>query len=511
MPPVVTLGTPLAEALSNVVQPKLVEMGWSADGGEDSALTEYVILMLVNGKTQEQIAYELSNDLLNLGEGDTQALDFSRWLFEQVEILDKQINGASSTSEQPPSTQAIPSFNDQGNAPSQQNQQDAEMGEASGQGDSVPTGPRAMRNGRQGGRGRLLGQINKNMERSGDSMLHRVRAQPGLGRINSHARDFHKGPRGPHGRMGQGRQMGGMGHGMQGGQMQGSPAGNIMQMSPENQMQLMALLEEQARMMAQLMPGFMPPAVNPNFQQGAQGQQGKSLFERVEQPQRNKGGDFAARAAQNGISVKKPDEQTAPDGEMDTTADQTQKDGEKGEVNTDTVCRYNLRCTKKDCPYAHQSPAAPEGILVDVTDTCPFGPACKNKKCTGRHPSPALKQAHQAEEVCRFFPHCANPHCPFKHPSMPLCRNGADCNVPGCKFTHLTTPCKFHPCLNRNCPYKHKEGQKGNFADKVWVADDKKEKTHVSERKFVADENAEEELIKPGAAPEGSQGQELIT
>lgn len=407
------------------------------------------------------------------------------------------------------------------------------MGEASGPGDSVyvspspstscksptnhdwtrPTGPRAMRNGRQGGRGgRLLGQINKNMERGGDSMLHRVRGQHGSGRINSHARDFHKGPRGPHARMGQGRQMGGMGHGMQGGQMHGSPAGNIMQMSPENQMQLMALLEEQARMMAQLMPGFMHPAVNPNFQQGAHGQQGKSLFERVEpRPQRNKGGDFATRAAQNGISVKKPDEQTAPDGEMDTTADQTSKDGEKGEVNPDTVCRYNLRCTRKDCPYAHQSPAAPEGILVDVTDHCPFGPACKNKKCTGRHPSPALKQAHQAEELCRFFPHCANPHCPFKHPSMPLCRNGADCSVPGCKFTHLTTPCKFHPCLNRTCPYKHTEGQKGNFADKVWVADDKKEKTHVSERKFVADENAEEELIKPSVAPEGSQGQELIT
>ncbi|KAL1966299.1 hypothetical protein VTN77DRAFT_4652 [Rasamsonia byssochlamydoides] len=515
MPPTVTLGTPLAEALSNVVQPKLVEMGWSADGGEDSALTEYVILMLVNGKTQEQIAEELSNDLLNLGEGDTQALDFSRWLFEQVEILDKQINGAAQASDQTTSAQAIPSFNDQGNAQSQHHQsghQDTEMGDASGQGDSVPTGPRAMRNGRQGGRGRLLGQINKNMERGGDSMLHRVRGQPGSGRINSHARDFHKGPRGQYGagRMGQGRQMG---PGMQGGQMHGSPAGNIMQMSPQNQMQLMALLEEQARMMAQLMPGFMPPAVNPNFQQGNQGQQGRSLFERVErQPQRQKGGDFATRAAQNGISVKSPHDQTAPDGDMDTTADQTSKEGEQGEVNTDTVCRYNLRCTKKDCPFAHQSPAAPDGILVDVTDHCPFGVACKNKKCTGRHPSPALKLAHQAEEVCRFFPQCANPHCPFKHPSMPLCRNGADCNVPGCKFTHLTTPCKYRPCLNRNCPYKHTEGQKGSFADNVWVADgaDKKEKTHVSERKFVADENAEEELIKPGQAPEGTS-QELVT
>lgn len=89
----VAVGTPLAEALGNVIQPKLVEMGWSSDGGDDSALTEYVILMLVNGKTQEQIAGELSNDLLGLGEGDTQALDFSRWLFEQVEVLNQHLNG----------------------------------------------------------------------------------------------------------------------------------------------------------------------------------------------------------------------------------------------------------------------------------------------------------------------------------------------------------------------------------------------------------------------------------
>jgi hypothetical protein len=528
----VTLGTPLADALSNVVQPKLVEMGWSADGGEDSALTEYVILMLVNGKSQQQIADELSNDLLNLGEGDTQALDFSRWLFEQVDELDRQINRPAEAVDQTTSSQAIPSFNDQESVQTQhpsstQAHQDSEMGEVSAQDDSVyvspscfasfrprtngsaprPTGPRAMRNGRQGGRGRLLGQINKTLDRSSDSMLHRVRGQPGSGRINSHGRDFNKGPRNQHGgRMGQGRQMGGMGPGMQGGQMHGSPPNNLMNLSPQNQMQLMAMLEEQARMMAQLMPGFISPAVNPNFQQGAQNQQGKSLFERVErQPQRQKGGDFAARAAQNGISMRSPRHQA--DGDMDTTADHSSKEHEHGEVNPDTVCRFNLRCTKKDCPFAHQSPAAPEGVLVDVADHCPFGAACKNKKCTGRHPSPALKVSHQAEEICRFFPNCANPHCSFKHPSMPLCRNGADCTAPGCKFTHLTTPCKFRPCLNRSCPYKHSEGQKGNFGDKVWVAEGS-EKPHVSERKFI-DENAEEELIKPGATSE--QSQELIT
>lgn len=87
----VALGTPLAEALSNVVQPKLSEIGWSTDG-DDSALSEYIILMLVNGKTQEQIASELSNDLLSLAPDDTGAIEFASWLFQQVQIQRQQLN-----------------------------------------------------------------------------------------------------------------------------------------------------------------------------------------------------------------------------------------------------------------------------------------------------------------------------------------------------------------------------------------------------------------------------------
>ncbi|KAI5281544.1 hypothetical protein KEM52_003890 [Ascosphaera acerosa] len=79
--------TPLAQALTEAVQPKLVEVGWSTGGGDEAALAEYVVLMLVNGKTQEQIAAELANDLLGLGPDDTEAVEFARWLFEQVDVL----------------------------------------------------------------------------------------------------------------------------------------------------------------------------------------------------------------------------------------------------------------------------------------------------------------------------------------------------------------------------------------------------------------------------------------
>ena len=109
----VALNTPLADALGNVVQPKLSEVGWSTGGLDDSALGEYIILMLVNGKTQEQIAAELSNDLLNLGPDDTGATDFAKWLFEQVELLDKQLNRAPIPQvPEEQQGQAIPSYQD---------------------------------------------------------------------------------------------------------------------------------------------------------------------------------------------------------------------------------------------------------------------------------------------------------------------------------------------------------------------------------------------------------------
>jgi nuclear polyadenylated RNA-binding protein NAB2 len=134
----VTLNTPLADALSDVVQPKLSEIGWNTGGLDDSALGEYIILMLVNGKSQEQIAAELSNDLLNLEPDNSGAIEFSRWLFEQVEVLNTQLNG-STTSQmmQAPQTQTLASHPQLGRSSQQDTKQsdgggspDAEMTEA---------------------------------------------------------------------------------------------------------------------------------------------------------------------------------------------------------------------------------------------------------------------------------------------------------------------------------------------------------------------------------------------
>lgn len=88
----ITLETPLADALAAAIQPKLVEVGWASEE-DGSGLTEYVILMLVNGKTQEQIAVELSTEILSLPADDPSSLEFARWLFGQIEMLNAQLNG----------------------------------------------------------------------------------------------------------------------------------------------------------------------------------------------------------------------------------------------------------------------------------------------------------------------------------------------------------------------------------------------------------------------------------
>lgn len=291
-----------------------------------------------------------------------------------------------------------------------------------------------------------------------------------------------------------------------------------MPLSPQQQIEMMAMMEQSARMMAQFMPGMMPPTINPNVQQSG-GQRGKSLFDRVEAgpTKRGRGGRMQRNGTLRNNSAgtvtghdtamelsEKPSENNAP---SSTEAELSQAQA----INpTTTMCRFNLRCTNKACPYVHQSPSAPEGVTLDMTDTCSFGAACKNAKCTGRHPSPAQIKAHQSEEQCKFFPYCTNPSCPFKHPSMPMCRNGADCTVPHCKFTHLQTPCKYNPCKNVRCPYKHTEGQRGSYADKVWTSDTakKEDRDHVSERKFV-EEDGEEELVK--AEDVAAQAAQLIT
>ncbi|KAJ9157474.1 Nuclear polyadenylated RNA-binding protein NAB2 [Pleurostoma richardsiae] len=509
----IALNTPMADALNAAIQPKLVEVGWGSGGADDAALAEYIILMLVNGKTQDEIASELSGDLLNLGSDDPGAREFARWLFEQIDVLNTQLGG-STTADATAEGENMAGLS-QGESTTVDGDQDMEMNTApEGPAElNVPTGPKSMRNGnnntmRGGGREkRMMGQISRAMDRSHDSVLHRVRGAAGNERINSHARGMPTGPR-----MGTGRQprngnarAASIAHGMaaMGGPPSGPAAMNggmngAWPMMPANPQDIFAMMEQQSRMLQQ-----MQEQLAMQQQQGFRQPQGKSLFDRVQRPHQRNNTKRGSHQQNDHSShfVHVPKTEGGAEGE------DVEMGGEKREPPNpeETVCRFNLSCTNKDCKFAHQSPAAPPGVTIDVNDVCSFGVACKNRKCVGRHPSPATKVAHQSEQDCKFWPNCQNPRCPFKHPSKPPCRNGGDCKVPGCEFTHTKVMCKFHPCTNRYCTFKHEEGQRGVFPDKVWTADGGKEQQqeHVSERKFV-DEKAPEDVVVPGSTDAGA-------
>ena len=530
----VVLNTPLADALSSVVQPKLSEAGWSTGGSDDSALGEYIILMLVNGKSQEQIAGELSNDLLSLAPEDTGATDFTRWLFEQVDILNDQLNGVPGPGIQ--QEDAIAPFQDVGGISRGMNKgpadRDADMGEAmdgvqDGQmcvttdllslegceltHSNSPTGPKSMRNPSRNGNKRMIGQISKAMDRSSDAALHRVRPQQGTERINMHNRQPPKGPRNIHTGAPRSQPNGRVG-GTTKAPTTGAP---LMQMTPQQQMQLMAMYEEQARMMSQIfspqqqqmfMPGMSQAIANQGFQNGASQVQppGRSLFDRVDGNAQRQNGNFNRRSQQtNGglqsslIKDSTPSLDSIPVAGSEDISSSMEAESSQQKPQEEVLCKFNSKCTKQDCPFAHQSPAAPPGTTVDVNDICPFGAACMNRKCVARHPSPAQKAAYKSEQDCKFSVNCKNPTCPFRHPTMPMCRNGADCRIEGCRFTHVKIMCKFNPCKNPTCPYKHTEGQKGVYPDKVWVADGDDDLKHVSERKFIDDQMGDEELVVP--------------
>lgn len=78
----VVLGTPLAGALSELVQAKIVEYDWIMEGNRQE-MTDSIMVMLADGKSQEQVA-ELARDILGSPAGTE---EFAQWLFEQAARL----------------------------------------------------------------------------------------------------------------------------------------------------------------------------------------------------------------------------------------------------------------------------------------------------------------------------------------------------------------------------------------------------------------------------------------
>ncbi|KAK5695703.1 oxygen-dependent protoporphyrinogen oxidase [Elasticomyces elasticus] len=424
-------GSPLATAIQSAAQAKLIDNGWAPEES-DTTLSEYVTMMLVNGKDEQGVRSELGGELLGVGEEDEMVAAFVGWLFGEAQ----RISAAGSGGDAGGGDEAM-GLDDGEGAPvttttmeAQQSEVvgDEAMGEA-GAVDGAPSGPKAMRDPTQqqsptrsnnnsqpsrGGRGRgnrMLGQLNRNMDRNSstqpDDPLRRIKgAASGSGRIDGHANRQQNAPRGPRGGAlangvqramngGRGGGRGGMG-GMGGGGMGMAGMGGMDMngMPQEQQAMMMQMMEMQANMMATMMAngGSLPgsPGMPHQNSEGGGfpprgGRGGRSMADRIS----GRGGRGGAR---NGAVSHNGDGEGSTGGmDIDRPLEPEKK------PLFDTMCKFNLKCLNPDCGFAHQSPANTRaGISLDMSDTCSYGPACQNTKCLSRHPSPALRNGGAA-------------------------------------------------------------------------------------------------------------------
>ncbi|XP_021361390.1 zinc finger CCCH domain-containing protein 14-like [Mizuhopecten yessoensis] len=99
-------------------------------------------------------------------------------------------------------------------------------------------------------------------------------------------------------------------------------------------------------------------------------------------------------------------------------------------------CKFDAKCTRKDCPYTHASKRGTIATtviqkIVPVTIPAP-GPASIR---------PSYMSPTSSSVTCKFYPNCKNMSCPFPHPTP--CRFGMSCMKKGqCTFYHPALPTK---------------------------------------------------------------------
>ncbi|XP_023575439.1 zinc finger CCCH domain-containing protein 14 isoform X4 [Octodon degus] len=78
-------------------------------------------------------------------------------------------------------------------------------------------------------------------------------------------------------------------------------------------------------------------------------------------------------------------------------------------------CKYDVKCTKPDCPFTHT-----------------------NRRIPVLPPKPAVTTpaSPSTSQLCRYFPACKKMECPFYHPKH--CRFNTQCTRPDCAFYHPT-------------------------------------------------------------------------
>jgi hypothetical protein len=102
---------------------------------------------------------------------------------------------------------------------------------------------------------------------------------------------------------------------------------------------------------------------------------------------------------------------------------------------------------------------APAAACASAMPVCRFGAHCTRPDCRYTHstpPAPAAACA-SAMPVCRFDGHCTRPDCRFTHSTPPTpaaCNYGNGCTNRACTYAHPGVPCNGRKCMNGSNCYK---------------------------------------------------------
>ncbi|ORY75042.1 hypothetical protein BCR35DRAFT_306468 [Leucosporidium creatinivorum] len=472
--------SPQGQALQNAIQDKLVSLGWTTEATEDDppVMAEYILVMLGNRKTAEQINDELSSVTTDYDPS------FVTWLFQELERHYPSTNPSTTTAPAPSS--APPTDNRRPNAPPpsgrnifgaamsgvKRDSRDLEAGgreppaqrarfENGGRGgyEGVPNGPRGGAQGPQGGRRQPNGLPQPPQGGGDGNLLNRMGPAP-------------TGNRG--------------GGGNQGGNTMGMPRAAYEAISqtiaavnagahpsalaaipfpalaahPSSKfLPPQILAQAQAHAMAQAQAfaamqgvwgnapgapgppggGFNPqaPAFNPSFGGGPRGGPGGA------------GGHFNPSHPANSHASKPTPPPPAPKSVVLPTKPEQEQ-----------ICKHATECSKPPCPYSHPSPVATkESGLVLSSEACELQLECKDPDCPKSHISPSQKSmtSGSVKTTPAGTLYTAPPSTTASRPTP-----AADPNaIPGAG----EKPCKFAgSCTRKGCVFLHPWDKRGDPA-----------------------------------------------
>lgn len=161
-----------------------------------------------------------------------------------------------------------------------------------------------------------------------------------------------------------------------------------------------------------------------------------------------------------------------------------------------SLCRYSLRCTNPMCCFSHPSASAVsqhqktgKEPLVLRQEPCRFQRDCTNAECSFSHVSPAVtfvlakterrvdalgnSTSSPAATACHFQMQCKNPACTYAHydPATgqvvpgPALQSSATASE---ALSTENTPCRFgHECTRRGCHFSHPPGHSLHISDRL--------------------------------------------